>query len=68
MERIKQFFSDEAGSGELTSSVLLIGAVVIIAGAALGLLYTNINNFYTDVATWVGAADVPPTFPIQPAP
>lgn len=53
MERIKRFFLDEAASAEMTSSVLLIGAVVIIGAAALVLFWNAINGFFGAVAGWV---------------
>ena len=67
MERIKRFFLDDSASAEMTSSVLLIGAVAIIGAAALGLFWGSINDFFTGVSGWIddGTDQVGDTFPIS---
>jgi hypothetical protein len=53
MERIKRFFSDDSASSELVTSMLLIGAAIIIGGLAIGTYYTAGSNFFTGVGTKV---------------
>jgi hypothetical protein len=46
MERIKQFFSDDSASSELVTSMLLIGAAIVVGGAAIGTYYLASQGFF----------------------
>lgn len=66
MERLKRFLVDDSASAELTSGLLLTGAVIVVGGAALGLYYGAVQAFFTagqgfvnDGTTAVGGATGP---------
>ncbi len=55
MELIKRFFKDETASAEATSTVLLIGAVAVMLGAALVVWWGHINTFFDNAGTGADA-------------
>jgi hypothetical protein len=69
MERIKRFFSDDSASAELTSAMLLVGAVLIVGAVGVGLYYTSLNDFFTGAKGSVDAAtgQLPTGAPWTPA-
>jgi hypothetical protein len=60
MDRIKRFFSDDSASSELVTSMLLIGAAIIVGGVAIGAYYTAGAGFFNATGAKVdeGAAAV----------
>ncbi len=47
MASLKRFWSDETGTAEATSTVIMIAAVGVLLSAGLIAWYGNINSFFT---------------------
>jgi Flp pilus assembly pilin Flp len=56
MESIKRFLSDESGTAESTSTVVMVAGVAVLLAGALSVYYGAFTTFFNDVGgkveTW----------------
>jgi hypothetical protein len=55
MKGIKNFFLDEAGTAEATSTVVMIAAVGVLLAAGLIAWYTGLQNAFTEAGAQANA-------------
>jgi Flp pilus assembly pilin Flp len=63
MESIKRFWSNESGTAEATSTVIMIAAVGVLLSAGLIAWYGNINSFFTSAGGAIKAEAAKMTLP-----